>query len=113
MPEFDALLIPGGLREFVADIAQRMQCPVEYPAVAVLTSLGSLIGKEICIKPKRNDTWMVCPNLWGAIVGDPGSMKSPAIAAAIQFLKAIEKRLDAEFETGSARTCCRRRRSRG
>jgi putative DNA primase/helicase len=37
------------------------------------------------------DDWTVIPNLWGAVVGRPGTMKSPALQEAIQFILALEE----------------------
>ena len=42
--------------------------------------LGSLIGRKVGIFPKAHDDWLVIPNLWGAVVGRPSLLKSPAIA---------------------------------
>jgi putative DNA primase/helicase len=41
---FEADLLPEALRGWVADIANRMQCPPDFPAVAALVALSSLIG---------------------------------------------------------------------
>ena len=86
---FDGELLPESLRGFVADIAERMQCPPDFPAVAVMVSLGALIGRRCGIHPKRKDDWLVVPNLWGAIVGRPSLMKSPAIQQAMKPFDAL------------------------
>jgi putative DNA primase/helicase len=76
---FDTDLLPEALRGWVADIAERMQCPPDFPAVGALVALSSLIGGRAVIAPKARDDWRVVPNLWGCIVGRPGVMKSPAL----------------------------------
>jgi hypothetical protein len=38
-----------------------------------------VIGARWAIKPKRRDDWIVTSNLYGGIVGDPSSKKSPAM----------------------------------
>lgn len=43
---FNASLLPEVLRAWVMDIANRMQCPPDYPAVAALVALSSLIGAK-------------------------------------------------------------------
>lgn len=97
VPRLDAQIIPEPLRLWLTDIADRMQCPLEFPVIAALTAIGSIIGKEVCVKPKECDVWLECPNLWGAVVGDPGVMKSPAVSEAMQFIREIEKREDESF----------------
>jgi len=59
---FDAELLPKALRGFVTDIADRMQCPPDFPAVTVMVSIGALIGRRCGIHPKRKDDWMAVPN---------------------------------------------------
>lgn len=91
VPQFDPLLLPTSLRSWIVDIAERMQCPVEFPAVAALIAAASLIGNRILIRPKREDDWTVVPNLWGGVVAKPGLLKSPSLDAALKPLKARER----------------------
>ncbi len=80
---FDVALLPAALAPWVADIAERMQCPPDFPAVGVMVAASSVIGRKATIAPQRFDDWHVVPNLWGVAVGRPGCMKSPALAAAL------------------------------
>src|SRR5512132_2162704 len=93
LPDVEALdpaMLPPRLRPWVMDIAERMQCPPDFPAAAVLVALGAVIGRRCGIRPKRRDDWTVVPNLWGAAVGRPGGMKSPAIEEALRPLRRLE-----------------------
>jgi putative DNA primase/helicase len=96
---FDAELLPVALRAWVMDIAHRMQCPADFPAVAALVALSSLIGARAVIQPKAKDDWQVVPNLWGAVVGRPGVKKSPALGEALKPLNRIQAN---EFELWQA-----------
>lgn len=87
---FDAELLPVALRAWVMDIAHRMQCPPDFPAVAALVALSSLIGARAVIQPKARDDWQVVPNLWGAVVGRPGVKKSPALGEALRPLNRLQ-----------------------
>jgi putative DNA primase/helicase len=87
---FDLDLLPDALRGWVADIATRMQCPADFPAVGALVALSSLIGARAVVRPKERDDWRVVPNLWGLIIGRPGVMKSPALGEALKPLHALE-----------------------
>lgn len=89
VPAFDELLLPGVLRPWVMDIAERLQCAPDFPAVSAMVSLGSVVGRGLTIRPKRHDDWTVVPNLWGSIVGRPSVMKSPAIEAATAPLRRL------------------------
>ena len=87
---FDAGLLPTALRLWVMDIAHRMQCPADFPAVTALVALSSLIGARAVIQPKAQDDWQVVPNLWGAVVGRPGVKKSPALSEALKPLHRLQ-----------------------
>ncbi len=86
VPELPEALIPVPLRPWLADVAERLQVSPEFPAATAIVALTSVIGSQVRLRPKRRDDWAVTPNLWGAIVGPPSSMKSPAISEALRPL---------------------------
>jgi hypothetical protein len=98
VPVFAAELMPDALRPWIADIVDRMQCPMDFPAVATIVTLSSLVGRQCAIRPKRHDDWTVVPNLWGAVVGRPGVLKTPAIQEPIRILSRLESAARQEFE---------------
>jgi len=83
---FDMMLVPASLRSWLADIAERMQCPPDFPGVAAMVAIGSLIGSKIAIRPKQKDNWSELANLWGFLCGNSGLMKTPAISEALIFI---------------------------
>lgn len=95
---FDFDLLPDSLRHWIQDIAERVQCPPDFPAVGAMISLAAVAGRKIGIRPKRRDDWLEVPNLWGAIVGRPGVMKSPALREAMRPLRMLEKKAFEAFE---------------
>lgn len=84
-------LVPEPYREWLVDIAERMQCPLDYVAVGSLIVTASLIGAGCSIRPKSMDSWTVIPNLWGGIIGAPSTLKSPALKEILRPLKDLEK----------------------
>ena len=87
---FAVELLPAALRPWVADIADRMQCPLDYPAVGAMICLGAVVGRQIAIRPKRQDDWTVVPNLWGAVVGRPALLKTPSLQEPMRMLERLE-----------------------
>lgn len=83
-------MIPLPLRGWLMDIADRMQIPPDFSAAAAVVALGSIIGRGCGIHPKRHDDWLVVPNLWGAVVGRPSLMKTPAVSEAHRHLVRLE-----------------------
>ena len=84
VPEFDYELLPAVMRRRVEDIADRMQCPPDFPAVSLMVMLSSVVGRRCGVHPKRHDDWLVIPNLWGMTIGRPGIMKTPAVDEALK-----------------------------
>ena len=91
VPAFDPTLLPTTLRPFVTDIAERMQCPIDFPATALMVALSSVVGRQVSIRPQEKDDWSVTPNLWGLIIGPPGAMKSPPMKEVLKPVEALEK----------------------
>ena len=84
-------LLPRSFRPFIRDAAERMQVPMDYPAVVVLLCLAGTVSRRATIQPKANDTgWTVVPNLWGGIIAPPGFLKSPVIQAATRPLNQLQ-----------------------
>lgn len=83
--------VPASIRGWVLDVSERMQVPLEFMAVPAIVAAASLIGRKLSIRPDREDSWGVIPNLWGFIVAEPGSLKSPAIAEAMRPLEMLAK----------------------
>lgn len=93
-----AALIPEPYQPWLTDIAERMQCPLDYVAVSAIIATASLIGAGCRVRPKKNDNWSVVPNLWGGIVGRPSTLKSPSLKEVLRPIKALEEEANIIFE---------------
>jgi putative DNA primase/helicase len=87
--DFEPALLPDVLRLWAMDIADRVQCPPDYVAATLMTALAAVIGRALTVRPQAQTDWTVTPNLWGALVGRPGVLKSPAMEAALAPLKRL------------------------
>ena len=84
-------LLPASFLPLVRDVTERMQVPMDYPAVVIVLCLAGVVNRRAIIQPKAHDTgWVVVPNLWGGIIAPPGFMKSPVIQAATRPLNLIQ-----------------------
>ena len=88
--DFSLEFLPPSIAPWVGDISERLQCPLDYVAVTALTALGALIGRRVGIKPQQKTDWLEVPNLWGAFIGKPGMLKSPAMMEALKPLHHLE-----------------------
>jgi len=94
-------LLPDAFRPWIEDIAERMQCPPDFPAIGAMVGLSAAVGRRVAIRPKREDDWDVVPNLWGAAVGPPGILKTPALREPLRPLQNLENEAALEYEAES------------
>ena len=91
-------IIPSPFRAWIKDVSDRMQCPPDYVAAAMLVMTSSIIGAGCGIRPKKEDDWLVIPNLWGGVVGRPSMMKTPAIGEAMKPMDALSTAAKQDFD---------------
>ncbi len=81
---FTAHMLPEPLGSHVMDAARRMDnVAPDFIAAPLVVGAGAVIGRKVALRPKARDDWQVTCNLWGANVGPPSSMKTPAQAAGL------------------------------
>jgi uncharacterized protein DUF3987/primase-like protein len=102
LPPVEPLLeemLPEPLRAWCADVAERMQVPLDFPATTTVVALGAVVGRRASIRPKARDRdWEVTPNEWGALIARPGFMKSPAARATLWPLHDLEREAATEYK---------------
>jgi hypothetical protein len=80
VPPFEpAALLPDPMAAWVADVADRAQCPPDIVAVGAIVAVAAVVGRQVAIRPKVHDDWTVIANLWGLGVGPPGVMKTAGL----------------------------------
>lgn len=91
--------LPNALRDGCVDIAERLNCPLDYVAIPALVAAGTALGNTVGVLPKEHDdTWIVHAGFWGGIVGSPGSMKTPALLAALKPLQHLEEQATSKYK---------------
>lgn len=91
-------MLPDSLWRYVDNQAERLSVPHEYVAIPLITALAGIIGTKVSIFPKFLDDWEIVPNLWGAIIGNPSSKKTPSISAGMKPLNNLTYKAKAEHE---------------
>jgi len=100
VPAFDLAMLPEAFRDHVADVANRMQVLIDLPAVCAVATLAGAVNRRALIQPKRADrSWVVTPNLWGAIIAPPGQLKTLVLGCFTERLSRIETRWRVEYES--------------
>ncbi len=88
LPEFPVDVFPGHVRRFIEEGANAINVPPDMVAAPLLGFAAGAIGntRAVLVKPG----WIERANLWLAIIGEPGSAKSPAMSYARQPLDALQ-----------------------
>ena len=100
---FDYDLLPESFKPWVRDIAERLQCPPDFVAVAAMVALAVVVGRKVVIRPKQHDSWAVVANLWALIVGRPGIMKTPGTEATFGPMNMLIARALDEYDEAMQR----------
>lgn len=96
--QLPSAIIPEPYRDFAVDVAERMQCPIDYIAVSLLIVTATVVGAGVGIRPKKEDSWLVIANLWACIVGRPGMMKTPATNEVLRYLDYLQDEAKQVYE---------------
>jgi hypothetical protein len=75
---------------WIAQAAEAKGAPPDYVGAAVLATVSSLIGNARWPSPWSG--WKEPPLLWCIIIGQPSAGKSPGLDAALDPLRAVERR---------------------
>ncbi len=82
---FPVEVLPEPVRSFVRRSSEAIGCDPAYITTAILPTIAGAVGTSRQIILKRG--WVEPSVLWGAIVGDSGTLKSPAIDAATSHVR--------------------------
>lgn len=94
LPAFPVDALPTPFADFAREGAASKGCPVEFYAVPLLVVAGAAIGNSFELALKED--FIQGSNLYCAIVGNPGTGKSPAISDVVRPLELAQM---ARFKT--------------
>ena len=97
---FPVEALPEPLRSFVVEGAGALGCDPAFLAVPGLAVVGGTIGNTRHIALKRN--WSEPPIIWSVIVGDSGSMKTPALKLVSKHVQDQQSRMFDQYESDKA-----------
>jgi len=75
--EFPIDVFPDPLKRLATEIADSMNCPIDYPAISILVLVGGAIANSRHLQIKFGHCQSPC--LWGVYVGRPGDTKTPPL----------------------------------
>jgi DNA polymerase I-like protein with 3'-5' exonuclease and polymerase domains len=93
---FPVAALPAPLDALVREGAAALGCDPAYLAVPALCVAASAVGNTRTLRLKRG--WYEPSVLWGAVVGDSGTLKSPALRLVLAPVHDRQFRLSAEYK---------------
>jgi len=93
---FPTAVLPQPICGFITAGAKAIGCDETYLALPLLSVLAAAIGDSRCIRLKPG--WSAPAILWTCIVGESGSMKSPALRLAIRPVRDRQRRAFERYE---------------
>ena len=93
---FPVDVLPPVLATFVIEAAQALGCDPAYVALPLLVAVASAIGNSRAIRLKAQ--WYEPAVLWCGVVGESGSLKSPAYDLALRPVHERQRRLLREWQ---------------
>ena len=88
-PTFPVDVFPEAVRLFLLEGAAALGVPVDMIALPLLGFAAGAIGSSRALLVKRG--WVERPNLWLAVIGEPGSGKSPALRLAQEPVARLQR----------------------
>jgi hypothetical protein len=95
-PPFPVEVLPDELRQLVEEAACAFPCPIDYVAVPLLVIAGGAIGASRSLAIKAGHEQRAC--LYAAVVGPPGTLKTPAQDLVVAPAHEAEERLHSAWE---------------
>lgn len=92
--KFPVHVFPDSISEFVLKMAEAINCPAEYIAIPMLSCFAMAMSNRRVVELKKG--WREYAILYAAIVGRPGTKKSPALNNAILPIKRLEDQYKAQ-----------------
>ncbi|WP_437194197.1 YfjI family protein [Planctomicrobium sp. SH527] len=86
--------MPSLVRDFAIAVANSLSCSLGHPSTASLAVLSTAIGNTRLVGRKD---WKEPPVFWGALIGQPGSLKTPVLKAVTRPLKDIQEHSYSDF----------------
>ena len=89
LPDMVPELLTPKLYDFCEDVSNDTHSSIANCAVPLLCALGAIIGSKVGIFAEQNSNYFEVANLWGIVLGDASTRKSPAADIMKSYLQDI------------------------
>ncbi len=88
VPAFPLDCLAEPIKEYCNIRAQQTCLPPDFAATTFIGVISGLIGRSYQLEMRPGHDWLEAANLWGLLIGNPASLKSPTIRAVSKLLLA-------------------------
>jgi hypothetical protein len=99
-PSFPHEIFPARIKTFYEQTTAAINCPGDYVGCGILACASIAIGNTSVVEIKKG--WQEGANLYLAIIGEPGSKKTPALILSLNPIFEIQKIHKENFEKGGS-----------
>jgi Protein of unknown function (DUF3987) len=93
---FPTEVFPAPLRKVIEQGAKALPCPPDYIGVDMLAVVAAAMGSTMQVEVKTG--WVEPCILYMAVVGDPSSLRSPALSIAVEPVYALQRRYAEKYD---------------
>lgn len=99
VPQFPLDCLASPIKDYCQIRASQTCLPPDFGATAFLGILSGLIGRAYQLEMRPNHDWFESANLWGLLVGNPATLKSPTIKSVSNLcLTPLDKLAKEQYE---------------
>ncbi|KOO04861.1 hypothetical protein AKJ17_03870 [Vibrio nereis] len=85
-------MLPRAIQKFVREKSFSIDnMAPDFLAVSLIVMGAGIIGSNVEIEPKKNDTWRIAATIWSLLVGKASARKTPALSSANSFVDRVKK----------------------
>jgi hypothetical protein len=90
-------LFPNLIKKFVNEGVNTINCAAEFILIPLIILISSLIGHKIHIQPTSDPLHLITVVLWGMLIGEPGTKKTPASMFALKLLDILIENAEKQY----------------
>lgn len=94
--DFPVSVFPDVIRQYIEQGAESINVPTDMIAMPLIAYAAGAVGNTVAIHAKGS--WFERPNIWEAVIGEPGSGKSPANDYARAPIDALQRSAWDEYQ---------------
>ena len=103
VPDFPTHILGPKLQQLIRDMSDAMGADPNSVAMCMLAAAGAALDQRFKVDMQRGANFMMPPRVWPLLIGDPSTMKTPVIKAALRPLTRLDTENQRDYQRAYAR----------